>query len=873
MTVIWARIKRWLNRDAEWREEIEGHLAMRQEWHQARGASAEESRMLARRQFGSLIGTAEKVRAVHVRAWLETTLQDLRYALRGLRRSPGFTAVACLTLAVGVGASTAVYSVVDPLLFRRLPYPNDNQLVSLGYFGPIDTNEFNVVSSYLDWRAHQRPFQAMTSMRPAEHCDLLAGEAPLRLDCYRVEASFLGTFGVKPLRGRDFTEDDDRPGAPAVALLSFGLWQRAFGGGEGVLGQVVTVDDQPTRVVGVLPKGFEMPQLGDADLLMPERLNPGLPRAQNSSSFLRTFARLRDGVSIEQARAQMRSVFDEVAQLDVPPQLRSEVYLVVRSLRDRRIHDVKLASWMLLGAVLALLLLACANVANILLARAFARRREIAMRAAIGASRGRLVRQTLTESLILGLGGCLLGCAFSWALIRPLAYLAPEGLFHLEQARINGRCLLFAFAVSVCAALLFGMMPALEWPRPDALIGWNATGRTRQLSRKILAAAQISISLVLLTAASLFLRSLRNLETQPLGFESEHLVIASLAPSTRHYPSAAARISFFNELEARLSRIPGAGQFALADSLPPLGAARSRPYSNLRVQGHPPVAPHGGMVLFRWVTPGYFDTMRIPILAGRAFREDERTSGESPLILGASLAHRLFGDGNAVGQYIDLEASGHWWPIVGVAADVKNDGLAQAPSLEYYRLRMKTSAPPDANSFAIYRTSLGAAALGEWVREQIRTLDPALPVTIQTMDQRVDRLREQPRFIALLVTLFGVLGLFLAAVGIYGVLSFMIMQQTREIGVRMAIGARPRDIALDVQKQAGVWTIAGIGAGVAASLALAGTMRGLLFEVSPYDPRALSLAAVVLAVSAGLATFIPCRRATRVDPLRALRHE
>jgi putative ABC transport system permease protein len=873
MTSIVTRIKQWLNRHNEWSEEIESHRAMREEWHQARGSSAKEARMLARKQLGSSLGAVEQVRAVHIPTWIDATLQDIRYALRAFRKSPGFTLVACITIGLGVGISTAVYSLVNPLLFRHLPYPNDNQLVSLGYFGPIDSNEFNVVSSYLDWQRHQKPFQSMTSMRPAEHCDLQSGETPLRLDCYRVEADFLRTFGITPLLGRDFTDDDDRLGSPEVALLSYRLWQKDFGGSQSALGQTVTVDDQPTRVVGVLPSSFEMPQLGDVDLMLSERLNAALPRSQNSSSFLRTFARLRDGVSIDQARAQMQPLFDDTARLDVPPQLRSEVRFVVRSLRDRRIQEVKLASWMLLGAVMALLLAACANVANLLLARAAARGRELAMRAAIGATRSRLMRQTLTESLILGFAGCAVGCLLSWALLRALVHVAPEGLFHLQQARIDGQALLFAIVASASAALLFGMAPALERPRSDMLIGWISAIPSRTLFRRVLVAAQVAISLVLLTGASLFVRSLWKLEAQPLGFETEHLVTASLAPPTRHYPSPSARTSFFNELEARLGRLPGAGSFALADSIPPRGAARSRPYSNLRIQGHPPVAPNGGMVLFRWVTPNYFETMRIPILHGRAFREDERGSGESPLILSASLARRLFGNESPIGQHLDLDLSGRWSPIVGVAMDVKNDGLTEAPSLEYYRLHMKTVAPPDLNVIAIYRTSLDPATLSRWIRKEVHTLDPALPVTIETMDRQVERLRERPRFVASLVTLFGVLSILLAAVGLYGVLSFLITQQTQEIGVRMAIGARPIDIALEIQKHAGIWTGIGVGVGIIGSFVLAGTIRGLLFEISPYDPRSLILAVVLLTTVAALAALVPSLRASRIDPMRALRNE
>ncbi len=873
MKRMWEWVKRRLSRDEEWREEIESHLAMREEWHLGRGSTEEEARAAARKQFGSPLAAAEQVRAVHIRPWVESAMQDAAYALRGFRRAPGFTLVACLTIAVGIGASTAVYSVIDPLLFRRLPYPRDNQLVSLGYFGPVDSNEFNVVASYLEWKKQQTAFQAMTSMRPGEHCDLLEGTAPVRLDCYRVEANFLKTFGAAPARGRDFTADDDRPGAPEVALISWGLWRSAFGGSEAVIGKTVTVDDQPVRVVGVLGRDFEMPQRGEVEIMMPERLDTRQGRARNASSFLRTFARLREGVSMEEARARMEPLFEATARVDVPAELRSEVRLVVRGLRDRQIHEVKLASWMLLGAVMGLLVAACANVANLLVARAAARRRELALRAAIGASRARLVRQTLTESLMLGLAGCVAGCGIGWALLRILVSLAPEGLLRLREARMDARVLAFALAASAASALLFGMAPALERPRVEAMTAWSAAGPARTLFRRVLVAAQVAISLVLLTGASLLVRSLWKLESEPLGFDGEHVVAASLAPRTRHYPTAAARTAFFNELERRLGRIPGAGSFALTDSLPPAGGEMGRPYSNIRIEGHPPVAQNGGMVLFRWVTPGYFETMGIPIVAGRGFREEERGAGEPPLILSAGLARRLFGREDPIGKHIDLEASGHWCTVVGVAGDVKNSGLREAPDPEYYRLRMKTEAPGGLDVAAVYRTPLDRATLGRWIRREVRELDPALPVTIASMDERVGRLRQQPRFVASLVTVFAGLGLTLAAVGLYGVLSFVVAQRTREIGVRMAMGARPGKIALEVEKYAGTWTGIGVAAGAAGSVALGRAMRGLLFGVSPYDAGSLIVAAGVLAAAAALAALVPAWRAARVDPAVALRHE
>ena len=426
-----------------------------------------------------------------------------------------------------------------------------------------------------------------------------------------------------PELGRDFTGDEDRPGAPTVILISHALWKNRFGGDAGVVDRGAIVDEEPARIIGVLPDRFEMPQLGEADVLMAARLPVNQPRAATASAPLRTFARLRDGISIEQAREAMRPLFEDTVRQDAPFELRSELRLVVRSLRDRQIHDVKLASWMLLGAVLALLLVACANVANLSLARAAPRRRELAMRVAIGAGRRRLIRQMMTESLLLVLGGGAAGCAIAWPLVHAFARMAPEGLMRLSQAKIDWRVLLFALAACLASALLFGAAPAFEPPRAEALASWHTAGSMRTLARKALVAAQVAISLVLLTGASLFVRSFWKLENQSFGFQPEHVVTASFTLRRQRYRPAEAQAAFFREIEARLRPIPGAGSFALSDSIPPRGAM-GHPYSNLRIAGRPPVAPNGGMVAFRWVTPEYFQTMSIPIVSGRTFTDPER---------------------------------------------------------------------------------------------------------------------------------------------------------------------------------------------------------------------------------------------------------
>lgn len=866
-----ARLFRRRRREAEWREELENHQTLREAWNRDQGVDPDAAHRLARQQFGGELRALEEVRAIHVAAWWDSLLQDCRYALRGFRKSPAFSAIAVATIALGIGASVAVFSVVDPLLFRSLPYPRDERLVSVGFLGPVDNNEFNVVSSYLDWRRLQTPFVSLTSMRPSTQCDLQTATAR-RVSCVAVEANFLRTLGVAPALGRDFQPEDDRPGAPTVVLLSHSLWSTVFGGDAGILNRTVTLDEEQVRIVGVLPKTFEMPQLSEVEVMLPERLDASLQRSANSSSFLRTFARLRDGVSIVQAQGAMGPLFEQSLRVDVPAELRSEVRLVVRSLRDRRIHDVKLASWMLFGAVLALLLLACANVANLLLARAAARRRELAMRAAIGAGRKRLARQMLTESLLLGVAGGAAGCGIGWMLVHLFVRLSPDGLLHLEQTHMDLRALLFAVAATLSAALLFGVAPALERPRPEALAGWHSAGPPRMFVRKFLIVSQVSISLILLTGASLFLRSFWRLADQPLGFSPQRVVTASFTLKRQRYRPATAQSSFFNQLEERLKQIPGGGSLAISDSIPPRGSM-GRPYSNMKVPGRPPLAANGGMVEFRWVSPGYFQTMGIKILAGHAFREDERLSGDSPVILNASLARRMFGDDNPIGHQVVLDGDGRAFPIVGVAADVKNNGIAEPSDPEYYRLRMATSTQLGRSGVAIFLTSLDPATLSGWIRREFAALDPTLPVNVETLEERVDHFRDRPRFIAAVIAAFAALGLLLAAAGLYGVLSFLVALQTREIGVRMALGARPRDIGLRVQLRAAAWIGSGVVVGTAGSLALARTVRGLLFEVSPGDPVSILAPVLALCAAGALAAWLPSRRAAGVDPVVALRCE
>jgi predicted permease len=614
-----------------------------------------------------------------------------------------------------------------------------------------------------------------------------------------------------------------------------------------------------------------MPQLAAVDVLTPEQLDETAQRRSNTGTYLRGFARLKPGVSIARAREEMRPLF-QASLKDVPPELQGEVHLMVRSLRDRQIHDVRLASWLLLGTVIALLLICCSNVANLMLARATARRRELAIRAALGAGRARLVRQSLAESLLLGLVGGAAGCVLAWAIVRTLVAIAPDALVRLNQANIDLRVLTFTLVTSLLCAVLFGLAPALERPRAEALAGWHSAGHERGIFRQSLVALQIAISLVLLTGASLFARSLSKLESQSLGMQSEHVVTASFVVSTHRYQQPAALDTFYNEIESRLQSIPGVSAFALSDSVPPGGGMHGRPYSNMRIAGRPPLPREGGMVAFRYVTPGYFNALRIRILSGRGFEETDRSSGQDPLVLSATLARRMFGKTNPIGQQIALGGT-VWSPVVGVAADVKNGGLIAAPDPEYYRVRSWNSNQLGHAAVAIFRTPVPTDSLARRIRHEIAAVDPSLPVKIESMQQRVGQLSERPRFVTVLIGLFAACGLLLAAIGLYGVMSFLVGQRTREIGVRIAVGATGRDIILLVLKFAARWTVSGALLGLIGSLFLTRLAHGLLFETSPDDPASFVVAVLVLLLAAFLAAWLPSRRASRVDPAISLRHE
>jgi putative ABC transport system permease protein len=869
--------RRWFSRHKKWEQDMNDELRFHSERQAAAiiaaGLPPEEARRQAVLQLGALEGVKENCREQRRGFWLESFYADVRYGLRILGKNPGFTAVAILTLALGIGATSSVFSAVDRILFRSLPYPQADQLVSFGLTAPIERNEFMLGSNYVDWRRAPGPFQSMTSMIPGvADCDLTQ-QNPLRLACARVEQNFLPTLGVQPILGRNFSPDEDRPNAPRVAMISCGLWRSRFGGDPGVIAKTISLDGLPATIVGVLPADFEMPTLLHTDVLLPEGLDEAVQRSSAPGTVLRTFARLKPGITVPQSAAAVQPLFAQALQA-APPQFRSEVQLSVRSLRDRQVQDARLASWILFGAVLAVLLIACSNIANLLLARASARQRELAVRAALGASPARLRRQRLTESLLLGVLGGAGGCLVAYAFLRVFVAIAPQGIPRLGQAGLDWRVIFFTLAISCLSGIFFGFAPALSPSTPEMLCGKEVRSTARGLLRETLVAAQIAISLTLLTGAGLLLRSLSNLQSAPLGLETQNVLTETISLGAYRYPAAPQQIEFFDELLARLHRLPGVASIALSDSLPPSGAMRSTIYSALEVTGRPrPTEGTGGMVGWRAVTPDYFAALGITMLRGREFTHEDQAPSQHSIILSDSLAHRLFPDGPAIGKTMRFGLAGPWRTVVGVAANVKNNGIEEQADPEFYIPWKNEDNQYFRSAHVIVRTALDPRTMTDWLHSETAALDPALPVVIETMPQRVGKLSQRPRFTAALLALFAVMGMLLAAVGIYGVVGFLVAQRTQEIGVRMALGATPQSILKMVLGGVARWIAVGAVTGLIASWFACRLLQSLLFQVSARDPRPVSVAVAVLLAVAFFSAWIPASRAMRVDPMVALRHE
>lgn len=874
LRAVWIRLFRTGHAQNAFEAELESHVAMHVEDGVRAGLSPEEARRRALIRLGGAEQVQQAMRERATLPWIESLLRDVRYALRGFARNPVFAVTVIATLALGIGATTAVFSVVDRILFRPLPYAHPEQLVSVGLTAPIIPQEFMLGGSYYDWQDHQQPFTALTSEAGVDACDLTEHN-PAHLSCASVEANFLPTLGVAPLLGRNFLPDEDRPNAPKTAIISYGLWLSHYHRDPGILNRPIDIDAHPVRVVGVLPRDFEMPALETADLIVPEALDKAAQRKADPGRVLYAFARLKPGVTIAQAHEQLKPVFDYSLGL-APPRFRSEVHLRVRSVRDREMQNVRLVAWILFGAALGVLLIACANVASLLLTRAVARDRELALRSALGATRRRLARQALTEAVVLALAGAVAGCAAAEGLLRVFIALAPKSLPFLAKAQLDLRILGFTALLALGCGLVFGLAPALYRPRELSLAGRTTNVRARALLRQTMVVVQISMSMVLLASAALLVRSFDRLQSQSLGFGERGVLTASITLNRYSYTTPQAQMQFFLRAETALRHLPGVSDIAVSDSIPPAGLHHDQIYSNISVAGRPQATGGtGGMVTWRWVTPSYFSALHIPIVRGRSFTEEQRTSREQFLILSSLLASRLFPNQDPVGRRVQPVPNGPWFTIQGVAANVKNAGLTDQDEPEFYELRRNLAEDWASASTAVLsmRTNTSPRLLDPWMRAEIAQIDPTTPVELETMEERVKTVADQPRFETALLGFFAATGLALAVIGLYGLVSFVAMQRTQEIGVRMALGATHRDILRLIASEAVLLIVVGGACGLASAFAVSHLLGRMLYQVGPHDPVSFGSVILLMGIVALAAAMIPARRAMKTDPMKALRCE
>ncbi len=803
-------------------------------------------------------------------------VNELRHALRRLVMVPGFTSVALVTLALGIGANTAVYSVVDAVMLRPLPYAEPDRLVMAWQDytrrGGPETEWFSPANFY-DIRAENRVLSglaAFTGYSPT----MTSADGAERLPGALVTHGFFEVLGTDPVLGRTFTEEEELPGNDAVVLLSYGLWQSRFGGAASVVGRTITLDGTPHVVIGVLPQGFEFPLVGPARVW--SSLGIDLANAGRGNVFLRTVGRLRPGVSLAEAEADL----DRVARglEEAYPDANTGVGAHLTRLRDQLVGNLRPGLLALMGAVVLVLLIACVNLANLLLVRSAARRRDRAIRTALGASRMRLVLDTLTESLLVSVAGAAVGVLVAAWLIDALVALSPIVLPPLFEPALDGGVLAFALGLSVVTGLAFGIVPALHGlgasPVPalkEDGVG-SGIGRRGRRTRRTLVGAQVALAFALLAGAGLLLRSFMELQAVDPGFDPEGVLTFSVGAPSSEYEEPEEVTALYEAFLERIRSMPAVRSAGMVSHVP---MADGDTDVDFVIEGRPAPGPGRERVIwYRQVDPAYFRTMGIPVLAGRAFdASDNRRNAAPVVVLGEAAAARFFPGEDPVGRRIkpgtDPESDGPWWTIVGVVGSVRHAGLAAAPKEEMY---LPHALAPRRAMTVVVRTDGEPGALVPSIRAELHRINPNLALSgVGTAERLVAGSAALPRFLAVCLVTFAALALVLAGIGIYGVIAYAVGERTHELGVRVALGARPGDVVRLVLRQGALFVTAGLVVGFGAALVVGRIIQTLLFQVAPRDPIILTAVPLVLAVVALAAMYVPARRATRVDPLVALR--
>jgi putative ABC transport system permease protein len=852
---------------ADWRQEWEAELRYREtlltEWDKLD-------------QRGKLALIWHSAGAFMDALWLQPRrledemFQDLRYGARMLLKSPGFTAAAVLSLALGIGANSAIFSVVNAVLLRPLPYDRPDQIMKLWTTQPQNRASRIPFSApnFVDLKAQNQVFSDMAVYRGWQFILTGAGE-PLRVFGHRVSAGFFPVLGVKPLLGRGFLYEEDKPGNDGVVVISYGLWQSHFAADPDIIGRSLTIDDQSRTVVGVTPPGFRFESQENA-LWVPMAFMPADLNRRLSNTFV--IARLKPGVAPEQAQAEMNSI---AARLETshPAENKGKGISVTR-LRDDVVGDIRSALLVLLGAVGFVLLIACANVANLQLTRALGRRRELAVRMALGATRLRLIRQLITESAILSLLGGGLGLLFSSLGLRLLTGLATDRMPRVEEAVIDGSVLGFTFILSILTALLFGLIPAFQASKPvnDTLKEGVASGVSlrRQRLRSAFVIAEVALSIVLLAGAGLMIKSFLRLQQVNPGFNPERLLTLETYLPPARYPRPQQQAAFYQQVEQRLAAVPGV-QSVGANIGPPFTGAGIG--FSFEIEGRAAASPSSQLVAsYRAISPGYFQTMGVALLKGRDFTDGDNREAPGVAIINQSFARSFFPKEDPIGKRLDIgDGYNHMREIVGVVGDTKGASLKEPAPAEMYVVYMQR--PWQWIRYAV-RTSAEPESLASAIRAAVWSVDKDIPVNdLKTMERLIAETTTEPRFYLILLSVFAAVALILSAVGVYGVISYTITQRRHEIGVRMALGARATDVLKLVVGQGMALALAGVALGLAGAFALTRTLTTLLFTVEPTDPAVFAAIALMIIGVALLASLIPARRAVKVNPGVALRQE
>ena len=867
-------------RQAELIEEIQSHLEMAVRDRMERGEGAVQARATAQREFGNAAVVREVTHDQWGWAWLENLFQDLHFAVRMLRKAPGFTTVAVLTLALGIGANTAIFSIVDAVLLQSLPYPDPDQLV-LMFDVALKQPDALAGMSYRDFSECREQNHVFSEMAGNAFHDLTltgAGE-PSVVDTAGVTPEIFPVLGAKPLAGRTLLPEDGKQGAAPVAVVSENLWRSRFGANPELIGQSISLDMRAFTVVGILPASFRYPDgFPRQDVWIPVAQDPlfGPLLSQPGVPVLGGVGRLKPGISMEQAQEEMNTLSARFAK-EFPVQ-DSGLTIRIEPYRQFVVGKLKSALLILLGAVSIVLLIACANIANLLLARATSRGREIAVRHALGAGRARIVRQLLTESVLLGLLGGVTGVLLAAWGVRILRPFLPSDVTRINSIHVAGPVLAFALLLSLAAALAFGLAPALLVTpsnlQTNIKEGGERTGqRGGQRVRSCLAIAEISLAMVLLVAGGLLIRSLALVMSVNPGFDPNHVIEAEVSLPQFQYSTPQQWAAFASELLARLHAQPGLRDSALAAPLPM--DRQGEATFEFSIVGNPPLPPGKSTTAdYATVSPDYFRVMRIPLMRGRFFSEEDSPSSPKVAIISETLARRYFSNQDPIGRRMRFgfpPNSNVLREIVGIVGDVRDASLSRQPGPMMY---VPFAQAPLWGGEVVARSSLSASSVAAGIRHATHAIDKYLPVTdIESFPEAVGKSISQERFQTFLLGSFSAIALVLAAVGILGVISYSASQRTHEIGIRMALGAQRRDVLRLILGQGAKLALVGLGVGIIAAFLLTRLMSSLLYSVSPKDPVTFASVAIVLLAVALTACYIPARRAMRVDPMVALRYE